>query len=206
MGSPASDGPPLVPPSPTGTEKFEDAIASLFVSSRGIRAGWRFLIFVAITLASAGILLIVTVASGTLHLKGGQPAASSFTASSVVLQEAILVISMFFAAFIMSKVEKRAMDTYGLPWKQAFGGRFWQGVLWGFAAISVTMLLIAALHGFTLGSVALSGSTLFKYATIWAVVFLLTGFSEEFLFRGYSQFTLTQGMGFWPAAILLSLL
>jgi hypothetical protein len=30
------------------------------------------------------------------------------------------------------------------------------------------------------------------------------GFFEEFLMRGYSQFTLTRAMGFWPAAVLLS--
>ncbi|MGH9710412.1 MAG: lysostaphin resistance A-like protein, partial [Candidatus Acidiferrales bacterium] len=67
-------------------------------------------------------------------------------------------------------------------------------------------LLIAALHGFTFGSVALAGRALVGYALIWAIAFLLTGFSEEFLFRGYSQFTLSTGIGFWPAAIFLSLL
>jgi len=29
-------------------------------------------------------------------------------------------------------------------------------------------------------------------------------FFEEFLFRGYAQFTLTRGIGFWPAALALS--
>ena len=37
-------------------------------------------------------------------------------------------------------------------------------------------------------------------------MFLAVGFAEEFLFRGYLQFTLTEGMGFWPAALLLSLI
>src|SRR5205823_4346240 len=31
------------------------------------------------------------------------------------------------------------------------------------------------------------------------------GLSEEFLFRGYTQYTLARGMGFWPAALCLSL-
>jgi membrane protease YdiL (CAAX protease family) len=30
------------------------------------------------------------------------------------------------------------------------------------------------------------------------------GFFEEFLFRGYTQFTLADGIGFWPAGILIS--
>jgi membrane protease YdiL (CAAX protease family) len=33
---------------------------------------------------------------------------------------------------------------------------------------------------------------------------VLLGFAEEFAYRGYSQTTLSDGMGFWPAAVLLS--
>src|SRR5262249_40062899 len=35
-------------------------------------------------------------------------------------------------------------------------------------------------------------------------MFLLVGLFEDFLLRGYSQFTLARGIGFWPAAIVLS--
>jgi membrane protease YdiL (CAAX protease family) len=35
-------------------------------------------------------------------------------------------------------------------------------------------------------------------------MFLLVGLFEEFLVRGYTQFTLTRGIGFWPAALVLS--
>jgi len=35
-------------------------------------------------------------------------------------------------------------------------------------------------------------------------MFLLVGFFEEFLLRGYSLFTLARGIGFWPAAVVLS--
>lgn len=52
--------------------------------------------------------------------------------------------------------------------------------------------------------VALHGQTLVKFALLWAAAFLLLGFAEEFAYRGYSQTTLTGGMGFWPAAFLLS--
>ncbi len=43
-----------------------------------------------------------------------------------------------------------------------------------------------------------------RFAAFWAVMFLFVGFFEEFLLRGYSQFTLARGIGFWPAAIVLS--
>ena len=34
----------------------------------------------------------------------------------------------------------------------------------------------------------------------------MVGMAEEFIFRGYLQYTLTRGMGFWPAAVLASVL
>ncbi len=35
-------------------------------------------------------------------------------------------------------------------------------------------------------------------------MFVLVGLFEEFMLRGYSQFTLARGIGFWPAAAVLS--
>ncbi len=184
----------------------EDRIASAFAGPRGIRAGWRWLIFLAILFGCATVLVIICTAIGLLNLRGGQATGAVFTAPTVAVEEAIFVISMFIAAAIMAKIEKRPMGQYGLPLRQAFGRLFWLGILWGFVAITATLVLIAALHGFNFGKVALSGHPLIHYAALWGIGFLLTGFFEEFVFRGYSQFTLATGMGFWPAAILLSIL
>ncbi|MGH9727611.1 MAG: lysostaphin resistance A-like protein [Candidatus Acidiferrales bacterium] len=186
-------------------QSAEDRIARLFVGPRGIRAAWRWLIFIGIFFACAGVLILAAFVVHIIHVPGTRPS-QLFTASSVLVQEVILLLAMFVAAFVMSKIEGRPMGQYGLPARQAFGRQFWAGAVWGILAISATMLLIAALHGFTFDSVALAGGALVGYALVWAIAFLLTGFSEEFLFRGYSQFTLTTGMGFWPAAIFLSLL
>ncbi|HYA89397.1 MAG TPA: CPBP family intramembrane glutamic endopeptidase, partial [archaeon] len=57
---------------------------------------------------------------------------------------------------------------------------------------------------FTFGSLALAGFALVKYAVLWAISFVLVGLFEEFLFRGYVQYTLGSGIGFWPSAILIS--
>lgn len=191
---------------PAGIATIEDRIASLFVGPHGIRPGWRGLMFLGIFFVCAGVLILPAIALHLINLPGMQPGAQAFTASFVLIQEGILVIALFVAALVMSKIEQRPMAQYGLPASEAFRGRFWVGAVWGILAITATMLLIAALHGFSFGSVALSGRALVGYALAWAIAFLLTGFSEEFLFRGYSQFTLGGGMGFWPAAIFLSLL
>ncbi|MGC1105920.1 MAG: CPBP family intramembrane glutamic endopeptidase [Candidatus Acidiferrales bacterium] len=197
---------PTEQPPPAKIEDIEGHIVRVFAGPQGIRAGWRWLIFLAILIGCATLLVIVCVAVGLLHLRAGQQAAPTLTASNAALQEAIFVISMFVATVIMSKIENRPMGQYGLPARQMFGSLFWQGIVWGFVAITITLMLIAALHGFSFGKLALSGRTLIGYAALWGFAFLLTGFFEEFVFRGYSQFTLATGMGFWPAALLLSVL
>lgn len=65
------------------------------------------------------------------------------------------------------------------------------------------MLLIRLFHGIYLGNVSLHAATLVRYGVLWGIAFLLVGIVEEFLFRGYSLYTLATGIGFWPATILL---
>jgi hypothetical protein len=60
--------------------------------------------------------------------------------------------------------------------------------------------------GFSFGTLSLAGTTLTKFALLWAVGFAMVGIFEEFLFRGYAQFTLGNGIGFWPSAVVLSVL
>ena len=72
--------------------------------------------------------------------------------------------------------------------------------------ITVIILLIHAFGGFSFGSLAMHGDQILPYAALWSLTFLVVGFFEEFMFRGYTQFTLSTGIGFWPAAIILSAL
>src|ERR1700693_1708887 len=106
----------------------------------------------------------------------------------------------------MSRIEKRSWCSYGIPIEGAFGKLFWQGIVGGLALVSAEILLMYALGGFSFGGLALSGVAIAKYAAIWGSIFLLVGISEEFLYRGYTLYTLATGIGFWPATILLSVL
>ena len=66
------------------------------------------------------------------------------------------------------------------------------------------MLALRVLGAFEFGSLSLHGARIWKFAAYYAVFFLFTRFFEDFLMRGYSQWVLSQGMHFWPAAALLS--
>ena len=121
-----------------------------------------------------------------------------------MLDELGNLVAAVIPSVILARIERRPWGAYGLPGRQAFGRRFWIGAVWGFAAISVLMFSLYGLRGFSFGHIVLHGARVARFAAFWAAMFLLVGLFEEFLLRGYSQFTLSRGIGFWPAAIVLS--
>jgi membrane protease YdiL (CAAX protease family) len=123
---------------------------------------------------------------------------------SMMLEELCDLVAAVIPALILARVERRPWKAYGLPGRQAFGRLFWGGAAWGFTAISLLMLALYGLHAFAFGQVVLHGARLARFAAFWAAMFLLVGLFEEFLLRGYTQFTLARGIGFWPAALVLS--
>jgi membrane protease YdiL (CAAX protease family) len=104
----------------------------------------------------------------------------------------------------MSQLEERPAGTYGLPASGAFGKLFWQGCLFGFSEIFILIGFIAAFGGYSFGSLSEHGIAIAKWALFWGAFFVVVGLFEEFFFRGYALHTLAQGIGFWPAAIVLS--
>lgn len=111
---------------------------------------------------------------------------------------------LFGVTACMALLEHRHIGEYGLPLQGIWGKNFWLGTLLGIAEISVLIGLIAAFGGYSFGNLVLHGGDMLKWGAVHVVLFLMVGLYEEFLFRGYAQFTLGQGIGFWPAAVLLS--
>jgi uncharacterized protein len=175
---------------------------TVFRGPNGIRAGWRVLIF----LAMAGVVFLVVAVGVGVLARGRNLAASQVAPLGTGLGEGALLLFAVIPALIMARIERRKFGDYGLPLRSAFGKDFIPGVLVGFLAISSALLGIFAFHGFRLTGLAIHGDTIPAATAAWAAAFVIVGLAEEFLFRGYLQFTLTTGMGFWPAAILLSAL
>lgn len=172
----------------------------ILMGPNGLRAGWRLLIFAAIV-----FVLFVCYGVAQRILSHGKPPNTAFSVSNVMLGEGIVFAAFLIASWVMTFIEGRTIGDYGLPGRKAFGKRFWQGAVVGFAAMSALLVAMRALGVFSFGSMALHGTAIVKYAVLWALAFLCVGFSEEYSLRGYPQFTLTTGIGFWPAAILTSL-
>jgi membrane protease YdiL (CAAX protease family) len=62
------------------------------------------------------------------------------------------------------------------------------------------------LGAYSFGTIALSAAGILTYGFLWAAAYLAVGIAEEFAFRGYLQYTLTRSVGFWPAALITSIL
>jgi hypothetical protein len=167
---------------------------TLFLGPEGLRPGWGVVFYFAICFP--------------LQMVAGRLAWShDFGASglwNMLLEEFGRLLAALIPAVALSRVERRPWRVYGLPATGLLGRRLWIGVLWGFAAISLLMFALRVAGGYQFGHLALHGMRIARFAGFWALMFLFVGLFEEFLLRGYTQFTLARGIGFWPAAILLS--
>ncbi|HEY7406001.1 MAG TPA: CPBP family intramembrane glutamic endopeptidase [Candidatus Angelobacter sp.] len=181
---------------------------NVFFNDRGLRAGWRLAIYCAMILA----LVFAVNRIGALVVKqsGGAAAAPHLPdflkTIFQAIGELILFLVILFFAWVMSRIEKRKVGAYGLPLvKSAVPTFFSAYVLWGFLPLTVLLLVLRVCGVFYFGHFSPLNLQMLGWAVLWWVVFLLVGLFEEFFFRGYGQFTLTDGLGFWPAAILTSL-
>jgi membrane protease YdiL (CAAX protease family) len=191
---------PIVPQPPS---------TNFFRGPNGLRAGWCVLIFLAIVIGLVAVVNLVVwlVMHFVLHRAPQQfGTASSLSPAAAILSDGSILLFTGVAALIMSRIEHRKWGQYGLPLRLAFRQDFWIGTLAGFLAISTSLFTIFAFHGFHIGGIAIHGATIVTATAAWTAAFLIVGLGEEFAFRGYLQFTLTTGMGFWPSAVVLSLL
>jgi hypothetical protein len=168
----------------------------IFLNADGLRAGWSFLVYLAM-----GVAIAYLLAAG---LRLWHPAAGPGRLWKGMFAEAGLFLAAAIPALVMARIEKRPFGVYGLPARSAFGRAFWAGAIWGLVALTVLILAMRTVHVFYFGGISLHGVRVLKFAAYWALFFVLVGLFEEFLLRGYTQFSLTRGLGFWPTAVLLS--
>ena len=177
-------------------------LRAMIMGPKGLRAGWRLLIFLLMLVAMGAVARAIIIRF--LIPAGFSP--EKFTPLKVAVPDAFFVVIVTVAAWVMSKIEGRKIGQYGLPVKQGLMKHLWLGLWMGFLASSATILIIYLLHGLQIASPTIHGTTILMSAAAWGGAFLLSAIAEEFLYRGYAQFTLATGIGFWPAAAVLSAL
>jgi membrane protease YdiL (CAAX protease family) len=193
--SEVQSGPQLVSPLPVRPRL--SPVVRVFIGNQGLRAGWRFLLYLI-----AVKLLLALSTSIVRHVFGSGPGLE--TPAKAILGELLMFLSAAIPAFFASLLEKRPWGAYGLPLRGKGVPQFFTGLAIGFSVLSVLLFMIHLSHGFYLGSMQLHGAELAHFAILWGIAFVLVGFAEEFMFRGYPLFTLASGSSFWVSGILLS--
>jgi CAAX protease family protein len=173
-----------------------------FFGPNGLRAGWRLIIFISLLAASGfGIRFVARAILGPSKniSMGDHP-------GFMIVIEALSFLLILVPSVAMSLLERRPLRAYGLGVEGAFGKRFWEGALWGFAGLTALLVVMRLSGVFWFGPMNFNLRSTLMFAALWGIGFLLVGFFEEYAFRGYLQYTLTSGLGFWPATVLTSLL
>jgi len=189
--------------------KSPDAVASswsldrswlkrVFVRDQGIRTGWSVLLFAALFWL---LNLALNAALGhfvVLDVEGPIPF------SLGLLEESAGILVVLAVTAVMARIENRPVFSYGYLGDHKLI-RLVTGALWGFICLSVLVGVLSKGGWMVLDGRVLSGADAWRCGLEWAAVFVLVGFFEESLLRGYAQHTLSRGIGFWWAALLLSI-
>jgi uncharacterized protein len=205
-----SVGEPFPPREPSLAHK-------IFIGKDGLRAGWSLAVFIGLL---AALLFCVHLVAIKIHPPTHKPEAE-LGATFAILNELFPFLVIFFVTWIMSKIERRPNSVYGLGGSRK-APLFFAGAAWGLVCLS---LLVGIL--WKSGLLVIDGRLLFgfdavRYGAMWLFGFLLVGLLEEYLTRGYLQYTVTRGiaglyaaifktqqselLGFWTAALCFSIL
>jgi uncharacterized protein len=171
-----------------------------FVSDRGLRSGWRVVIF---------LVLVIGGAQGVMQLLralGLKPHHGPLTPDIAILGETILLVCSLIATGIMALFERRRLGSYGLGLRPGFFRRFATGAVWGIVPLAALLLGLRALGVADFGGSDVAGRALLRAGVLYGVAFILTGIFEQSAMRGYPLYTLMRSVGFWPAAVITSAL
>ncbi len=192
----------------------------VFIGKDGLRAGWSLLIFIAIM---AALLFCANRIAHKIYAPPPKTANgnSELPATRGLIGEAIPFLLTLLATWIMAKIERRPNPVYGLGGDRKLA-RFFAGLAWGISCLSLLVFVLWKTGLLIIDSRLLSGSAILGYGAIWLVGFLLVALTEEYLTRGYLQYTLTRGLaglyawvfktrhsavlGFWTSALTFSIL
>ena len=180
----------------------------VFFNERGLRAGWRLSIFAAILVAILGLFSLAAkhFPHGAVSTRGGSGESQLLLPLGQGIIELVLFLVVLLVSWVMSRIERRKVGEYGLPLRKPALSNFLTGyVVWGFLPLSLLLMIMRGLHVFYFGGLVVHGIQVLYWGLLWGFAFLMVGLLEEYLFRGYALYTLGDGIGFWPAAIILGL-
>lgn len=108
------------------------------------------------------------------------------------------------ATIVMSRLDKERWLAYGLSARHPIA-HFCFGMLTGISALAILIAALVLTGGASVTHTQNPSGSLSASGILWAIVFILVGWSEELIFRGYVFFRLARDIGPVSAAIRTSL-
>jgi membrane protease YdiL (CAAX protease family) len=188
-----------LPPQPRPSEPH-----TVLLGRFGLRAGWSIvLLIVLFGLFDASLRVGALTAAGhwkqakaeqqaaAAAKKAGKPPAD-LSVKDATITESIDFFSLLLASFCLARIERRSLPVYGINRANAFD--VLPGALCGVASLSLLVGLLRAFHLLVFDTRLLHGSAIALYGLRWLLAFLFVGLFEEYLSRGFLQFTLMRGL------------
>jgi membrane protease YdiL (CAAX protease family) len=209
----------------------------IFIGPLGLRAGWSLLIYISLVVS---IIVGVNGVHSHIKAKQKQATAEAHRLHPEIAQPQIpkpdpnapqplltgnivegVALTVFLAlSFLMARIERRRVAAFGLAGHHPFR-RFFVGAFWGITALTLLIVILHSFHLLVFDTRLLHGPAILGWGAAQLVSFFLVGVTEEYLFRGYLQFTLTRGLlslgnvisrprartiAFWSAGVVTSAL
>jgi len=210
----------MLPPAEPIPSAQPSVVRNIFIGKDGLRAGWSLLVFIALL---AAVLIAANFVAHKIHPRN--PSAvknmSEISLKAAFINESIPLVIVLLVTWIMSKIERRPNSVYGLGGSRKVA-HFFAGFAWGVVCLSLLVLSLWKTGLLVVDRRLLFGGDILRYGVMWLFGFLLVGLFEEFLNRGYLQYTLTRGLagfyrwasrtrnseafGFWTSAVILAVL
>lgn len=201
----------------TSPSSPRQGLGYIFFGRDGLRAGWSLALFAIIVIALAiGATLAIKYAVHVKAPAGGAAGNEWFALANDGLGFTVLVVS----ALVMSRIERRPFVVYGLRGEHVARDLL-TGMAWGVAMLSLLVGMLTLSGALVFDGIALGADAALRYGALWFAAFLCVGLFEEFLTRGFLQYTLARGVagivravapnnkrartiGFWVAALVFS--
>ena len=183
-------------------------IYRIFVGPRGVRAGWKVVLFF---LIFAGIGFCFRP---LLKMMGHIDTHAPLPPSAALPNEFLTMVDVLLSTWIMARwIDRKPFGYFGMPLRNALRSSFWTGAIVGLGALALQLEIMHLAGWFDFGTLQLHGAAIVTYGAAWAAVFFCVGITEEGVLRGYVQRVTTDGLSrlprgwsFWTAALIFSVM
>lgn len=172
----------------------------LFLNGEGaLRSGWSVLLFLAV------VALTLIVTSILVEPLFDVLKANHLPLASKLFGAVLEFVAVLIGGLVLARVEQRSIFDYNLRGASRVP-HFLSGLAAGFAALGLLVGLLRITGGVAVEFGNLHGAEVLRYALLWGFVFVLVALSEEGTCRCALQVTLTRGLSFGRALLLVAAL